>query len=78
MLRRVFLSNQLGDVALLVNGLSMLIGLALFEHNGFFTDDALWTPLPFGNMFGKLNDLGHFDASWERTVPTVGLRESKS
>jgi hypothetical protein len=47
-----FLSNDLGDVALFVNGLSVLIGLALLKLHGLFADDALWSPLAFGYMFG--------------------------
>jgi hypothetical protein len=47
-----FLSNELGDVALFVNGLSVLIGLALLKLHGLFADDALWSPLAFGYMFG--------------------------
>ena len=52
---RGFLFDQLGDVALFVNSLSVLIDLALFKLYGFFTDDALWTPLAFGYIFGWLN-----------------------
>ena len=52
-------SNELGNVALFVNGLSALIGLALFKRHGFSTDDALWTPLAFGYMFGSLKEVGH-------------------
>ena len=59
LLLRGFLSDQLGDVALFVNGLSMLIGLAFFKLHGFSTDDALWTPLGSGYMLASLNDLGH-------------------
>ena len=55
LLLRGFLSDQLGDVALFVNSLSVLIDLALFKLYGFFTDDALRTPLVFGYIFGWLN-----------------------
>jgi hypothetical protein len=54
-----FLSNELGNVALFVNGLSVLIDLAFFKLYGFFTHDALWTPLAFGYIFGSLNYAGH-------------------
>jgi len=54
-LLRGFLSDQLGDVALFVNSLSVLIDLALFKLYGFLTDDALWTLLAFGYIFGWLN-----------------------
>jgi hypothetical protein len=46
------LLSELGNVALFVNSLSVLIGLALFKLHGFFTNDALGTPLAFGNLFG--------------------------
>jgi hypothetical protein len=54
-----FLFNELGNVTLFVNGLSALIGLALFKLYGFSTDDALWTPLAFGYKFGSLKESGH-------------------
>jgi len=53
------LSNELGNVALFVNGLSALIGLALFKLHGFSTDDALWTPLAFGYLLGSLKEVGY-------------------
>ena len=28
-----------------MDGLSLLVGLAFFKLHGFFTEDALWTPL---------------------------------
>jgi hypothetical protein len=71
-----FLSNELGNVAFFVNGLSVLIGLALFKLHGFSANDAPWTPLAFGNMFGSLNDLGHGCLLGE-TVPTLASLELK-
>jgi hypothetical protein len=59
LLLRGFLSNQPEDVGRFVNSLSVLIDLALFKLYGFFTDDALWTPLAFGYIFGSLNYAGH-------------------
>ena len=49
---RDFLSTELGDVAVFVNGLSALIGLALFELHGFSTDGAVGTPLALEYIFG--------------------------
>ena len=68
----VFFTNELGNVALFVNGLSALIGLALFKLHGFSTDDALWTPLASGYRFGLLKEMGHLCLLGE-TVPTLTL-----
>lgn len=38
-------SDDLENVALFVNGSSVLIGLALFKLHEFSADDTLWTPL---------------------------------
>jgi len=63
----VWRSRELEDVALFVNGLPVLIHFTLFQRHGFFTDDALGTPLALG-----LN-MGHWITSRGEDNPYVSL-----
>lgn len=50
-----------------------LIGLALFNLYGLFTDGAIRTPRAFGHLCGEFLRWVHF-ASWERAIVLYGSR----
>src|ERR1700722_6291451 len=56
--KRWVILHELRDVTFSVNGLSVFIGLALFQLHGFFAEDTLWTPLRFGYRWNAGD--GHF------------------